>query len=67
MGIKCVKKNQINSIIKGGFKKMERSATQVVKQGGICQSAIKKEWDYKYLILSSMWPAAPRQEGGGRF
>jgi len=29
------------------------------------QSAIKKEWDYKHLILSSMWPAAPRQKGGG--
>jgi hypothetical protein len=45
VGIKCVKKNQINSIIKGGFKKMKRSATQVVKRGGrgICQSAIKKE------------------------
>jgi len=29
------------------------------------QSVIKKEWDYKYPIFSSMWPAAPRQEGGG--
>jgi hypothetical protein len=29
------------------------------------QIAIKKEWDYKHLILSTMWPTAPRQKGGG--
>jgi len=31
------------------------------------QSIIKKEWDYKYPILSSIWPATLRQIGQGGF
>jgi hypothetical protein len=46
---------------------MKRSNSNYKEKGRMGQSVIKKEWDYKYPIFSSMWPAAPRQEGGGDF
>ena len=44
---------------------MKRSNSNYKEKGRMGQSVIKKEWDYKYPIFSSTWPAAPRQEGGG--
>jgi hypothetical protein len=42
------------------LKNEKRYKSNCIEEGKIGQSIIKKEYDYKYPILSSMWPAALR-------